>query len=151
MDVSAAENVSAPGVAPPIVLPASIATADRDNVLALAVRVLHASPSDADAARYREQCIALAARLVKWTAEHRDSVQASYLIPRSQAWQFVVVQKQNEFDEPLWRAVAELNIEIARDPAFSLLRFDAEAVSPLSKSRLADDLALGAVRCADPV
>jgi hypothetical protein len=73
--------------------------------------------------RFKDQFDLLVHRLGTWIGERRASVSSAYLTSRDSGLLFLVVTNGREFNQELEEAITELDLEIAQDGDYNLIRF----------------------------
>jgi hypothetical protein len=76
--------------------------------------------------RFEEQLDSLKDKLGEWIEQHSDRVQHAFLTLREDTFWFVVVMQGVRFDDDLEGDLSELVLEIASNPEFSAINFDAQ-------------------------
>ena len=77
---------------------------------------------------FERQMRLLTDRLVRWFTDHRLKLADAFLQTKSDCQMFLVVLRGNEYDPDIEAGLSELSIEIAGDPAFSMVRLDVQAL-----------------------
>ena len=73
---------------------------------------------------FRGQLRGLIERLTPWLKAHKDKVDRAYVSFNSGAIDFVIIQKSEKLDRELDNLILDLDIEIANDVDFNLIRLD---------------------------
>ena len=87
--------------------------------------------------------------LPKWTGEHKDFVASVNLTVRPAGLLLVVMQNQVEMNPELGEALSELDIEIASDPSFDLIKLEVVLLPQVDREVASAFLAQDAIRYAD--
>lgn len=74
--------------------------------------------------RFEKQYNALLNRLANWAEDHRSKITNAYLTVRDSDVLFVVVQREPVYDRALEDDLTALDMEVARDEAFGLIRMN---------------------------
>jgi len=77
---------------------------------------------------FERQMRMLTAKLGQWIDERRAKVFEGYLQTRLDCQMFLIVLKGDEYDPAIEKSLTELTIDVASDPAFSMLRLDVQAL-----------------------
>lgn len=67
-------------------------------------------------------------KLFQWVEDRKEKVAEGYLQTRSDCQMFLIVLTGSEYDPAIERELTDLTIEVAGDPAFSMLRLDVQAL-----------------------
>ncbi len=79
-------------------------------------------------AEFQTQMRRLMDRLGEWVDERRSKIKETYLTVRGSGLFYLVVTKDNHFDDELESALTNLDIEVANDDDFSLLKVEVLAI-----------------------
>ncbi len=92
------------------------------------------------AEQYRTRAVSqidlLLERIGRWTNERRKLLRDIFLTVQDSSFLLVLVQKAAQHDERLEDALSELDVEIANDPDFELLKLNAILLPPASDEAL---------------
>lgn len=72
---------------------------------------------------FRDQFVLLVSRLGGWIGERWSELSSAYLTLRDSGLLFLVVTKNDKFSEAIEEAITDLDIEVAQDSDYSLIRF----------------------------
>lgn len=72
---------------------------------------------------FRDQFVLLVSRLGGWISERWPELSSAYLTLRDSGLLFLVVTKDGKFNEAIEAAITELDMEVAQDSDYSLIRF----------------------------
>lgn len=77
---------------------------------------------------FKDQFELLLDRLAEWLIDQRDQIQAAYLTVRDAGLLFLAVQQGRKRDAPLEASLSELDLQIANDSDYSLIRLSVLAI-----------------------
>lgn len=92
---------------------------------------------------FNQQFRDLSTRLSQWITEHEKDISEAYLTVRDAALLFLVVQRQEAFNQDLADSLTELDIAIAHDESFHLIRLHALALPKASEASIESFLVHG--------
>jgi hypothetical protein len=81
--------------------------------------------------------------LAQWLKDHRSVLASAYLTVRDAGLLFAVVRKDRVYDDHFEEALTDLDLEIANDSAYSLIRLDVLALPYVSDESVQCFLAAG--------
>ncbi len=99
----------------------------------VAIKVLRAVQ---DKGRAFSQIDLLLERIGRWTSERREKLRDIYLTVQDSSFLLVLVQQAARHDDELEEALSELDVEIANDPDFELLKLNAILLPPVTEDAL---------------
>lgn len=99
----------------------------------VAIKVLRAVP---DRSRAVRQIDLLLERIGRWTSERREKLRDIYLTVQDSSFLLVLVQQAARHDDELEETLSELDVEIANDPDFELLKLNAILLPPVTEEAL---------------
>ena len=99
----------------------------------VAIKVLRAVQ---DRSRAVRQIDLLLERIGRWTSERRPQLRDIFLTVQDSSFLLVLVQNAVRHDDELEEALSELDVEIANDPDFELLKLNAILLPPVSEDAL---------------
>ncbi len=85
---------------------------------------------------FKDQFDSLVNRLGKWTTEHENDLAAAYLTLRDAGLLFLVVLSGKEFNASVEAAMTDLDLEIANDSDYNLIRLAVHALPKCSEEEL---------------
>ncbi len=85
---------------------------------------------------FHAQMKLLLRRLAEWIDAHKANVTRGFLTIQDGSMVFVVVKSDPKLDEPLEDSLSEMDVAIANDPDFNLLRLNTIALPPATREAL---------------
>ena len=117
-----------------------IVTKDGDrSVLPLEI-VVRACKSVEKFMEYKRQFEDVLDRLAQWLAEHGSEVERAYVSPEPGGLMFAVIRKGRAFDPAFEEALSDIDLEIARDRDFNLIKLRAIALPESSEETISSFL-----------
>lgn len=110
-----------------------IETEDEDRFLMTVEAVVRTCKAHNHIAEVARQLRKLLRRLGEWVKVHPGDVQEAYLTVRDSGLLFLIVRKTKPFNETLESDLTELDIEVADDDSFSLIRLSVLALPTTSE------------------
>jgi hypothetical protein len=115
---------------------------DQDQMLLSVRDAIEACRAFDDQLRFGRQFDQLLQRLGEWVRERQASVRSAYLTARDFGLLFLLVRRGGQYDEALEESLTDLDLEVANDPDYSLIRLDVLAVPEVSAESLRSFLPL---------
>jgi len=107
---------------------------DNDRFVITVEAAIQACEAQQRPVRFRNQMEALLARLGQWLLEHRAEVKTGIVTVRNTDLLFIAVQRNSHYDRDLEDSLTDLDMEIAKDAEFDLVRLAVLAVPPMSQA-----------------
>lgn len=105
-----------------------IETEEQDRFVLTVHAAIEACRAFGKANQFNQQFKDMKAKLSGWIAAHEQDISEAYLTVRDGAILFLVVQRAEAFDQSLVDSLTELDLSIAQDESFNLLRLNALAL-----------------------
>jgi hypothetical protein len=112
-----------------------VETEDEDRFLTTVEAAAHACKVYGKMAEVGKQLRTLLRKLADWIKNH-DDVREAYLTPRDSGMLFLIVRKSKKFDSAFEDALSDLDVEIANDEAFALIRLSVLALPDTSEESI---------------
>lgn len=103
-------------------------------------RAIDALRAESHRRLFEQQFSLLLDRLAEWLREHRDKVSQAILTLQDAALAFVVVRRAARCDDDVEDSLTNLDLEVANDPHFDLLRFTVLSLPYVSSAAIASFL-----------
>jgi hypothetical protein len=110
-----------------------VETENQDRFLTTVEAVVRACQAYGHIAEVGKQLRKLLRKLDQWLTAHPEDVQEAYLTIRDSGLLFLVVRKTKAFNHVLEEALTDLDIEIANDEVFNLIRLSVLALPATSQ------------------
>ena len=89
------------------------------------------------------QVAALRRELEGWTSTHADAIRDAFVVLKGDYFLFLVVMKGKAYDAALEDALTDLDIRIAQDPEFTLVKLSVQALPAFDEAALRSFLPSG--------
>ncbi len=99
----------------------------------VAIRILQMANEES---LFQKQLRLLLTHLGSWINRHRSAIRNAYLTLHDSALAFVVVRTRPSYDAEFEDALSDVDLEIANDPALSLITLHTLALPPVSEAGL---------------
>lgn len=96
-----------------------------------------------DQITFQDQFYHLHQRIAEWLKDHKDLVERAYLTVRDNGLLFLVVQNETRYNDVVEEALSDLDLLIANDDDFRLIRFDVQSLPLTSEESTTSFLARG--------
>jgi hypothetical protein len=105
-----------------------VETADEDRFLMTVESVVRACKAHGHIAEVGKQLRRLLRKLKDWLDAHPEDIREAYLTVRDSGLLFLVVREMKAFNDALEEALTDLDIDVANDEAFNLIRLSVLAL-----------------------
>jgi len=112
---------------------AQIVAEDNDQFLWTVQEVVRACKAQGRFADVGKQLRTLLQKLRDWCNSHPDDIREAYLTVRDSGLLFLLVRKTKPFNEALEEALTDLDLEVANDNDFDLIRLSVLALPATSE------------------
>ena len=92
---------------------------------------------------FKDQFDLLVSHLAEWLRDRRSDIRDAYLTVCDTGLLFVVVRNSREYERDFEDSLTDLDIEIANDSAYDLIRMDVLALPDVSEDSVRSFLASG--------
>lgn len=115
---------------------ARIVPPDRDIMVMPIELAIEACRAFHQQVKFTDQFKLLVDRLGGWLGEHQDEISSAYLTVRDSGLLFLVVTRERTFNDKLERAVTDLDLEVAHDGDYNLIRFGVHVLPQCDKENI---------------
>jgi hypothetical protein len=110
-----------------------VTTADDQTFMLPLDAVIRACGSVENVLQFTKQFQKLLVRLTKWLKKNLDDVDEAYVTIRDAGLLFLLVRKSKRFNESLENSLTEIDLEIAQNKEFDLLKLSVLALPKTSR------------------
>jgi hypothetical protein len=123
-----------------------VAPADRDMLVMSVNSAVEACRAYRDQIVFNDQFHLLLSRLGQWVRERAAKIANAFLTTRDDGILFLIVMKEKQFDGEFEEELTQLDIDIANDGDFALIRLSVHAVPNCTEDEFRSFLASKAIR-----
>jgi hypothetical protein len=123
-----------------------VVPSDKDLLVLSVSMAVEACRAYANQIRFNDQHDMLLSRLWGWINQHLDKVGNAFITSRDDGMLFLVVLREKRFDKEIEDELTQLDIDVANDRDFDLIRLSVHAVPDCSEDEYRSFLSKWAIR-----